>query len=70
MDVVTEMLGEEPVLTQVVPPPSIVANMELAVVSIDQPEVIPPMAVNVLLIGVIWTFLLWGSGKPGIVFSI
>lgn len=39
------MLGEEPTPTQTVPPPSFFgANMELAMVSINQTEVVPPMA--------------------------
>lgn len=44
MDVVTEMLRVEPILTQTVLRPSFVgAGMELAIVSIGQSEVIPPV---------------------------
>lgn len=42
MNVVIKMLGVEPVPAQVVPPlPSTEANMELALVSYDQTEVVP-----------------------------
>lgn len=42
MDVVVEMLGNEPTLTQIPPPlTSIEANLELALVDTNQTKVIP-----------------------------